>query len=105
MSDNFKSICGFALICVIIGAIIYGIVMLIYNYHMSQEEKFVEEILKEAITLAEEEGYISTKVKAEIMKKLGNKFPHVEIDGTLQPVEQGEKVYLMLTIRDRKMVL
>lgn len=91
------------------GFLFFTVIMLgFYFFLLWQEEsrirktiKSVDALSQKFITLVEQEKYISPKVKSEIMKEFGDNFYEVEIDGTLEPVEKGERVYLILSVARR----
>ena len=87
----------------IVLVIILGAMFVVEQIHTKENVNFAEQVAKEAIMLAEKERYVSPQVKAKIMEMLDDKFSEIQIDGTAQPVELGEKVYLILTVEKRNL--
>lgn len=94
------------IVCISLFAMILmgGLQLIILWLQRNQINKAVETLramFPELITLVEEDGYISPRVKSTIIEKLGDNFHEIEIDGTLEPVRIGETVYLILSVAKR----
>lgn len=68
------------------------------NYITNKELNFAKKVVQNYITTVEKERYISSKTKSSMINILNSKFDKVEIDGTLEPVNEGENVYIILTV-------
>lgn len=107
--DSAKPFIAFALAGIITGLIYLGITGG-GNFLNEEFEKYVksiateeevEEFLDDTINRVEEDGYITEEINYSIKKFMveGLKADEVEVEGTKDKVEEGEKVYLIITTR------